>query len=74
MYIQDQLSLDQLDDGHLSFFRALGVDSIHLELRGGGAAPGRKGGTGSANTSLAQEIKAGNDCTEALEQALRDRR
>ena len=39
MYIQDQVSIDQLDDGHLGFFRAIGVDSIHLDLRGGAPAP-----------------------------------
>ena len=69
MYIQDQVSIDQLDDGHLRFFRAIGVDSIHLDLRGGAPAPGRRSGTGSANTSLAQEIRAGKDCTDALAQA-----
>ena len=69
MYIQDQVSIDQLDDGHLGFFRAIGVDSIHLDLRGGAPAPGRRAGTGSANTSLAQEIRAGKDCTDALAQA-----
>ena len=41
MYIQDQVSIDELDDEHLSFFRAIGVDSIHLDLRGGCArSPG----------------------------------
>ena len=70
MYIQDQVSYDQLDDEHLSFFRAIGVDSIHLELRGGAPAAGRKGGTGSANTTLAQDLRAGRDCTDELAQAL----
>ena len=69
MYIQDQLSIGDLDDEHLSYFNALGVDSIHLELRGGPAAKGRRGSTGSANSSLAQDLKAGKDCTEAFEQA-----
>ena len=69
MYIQDQVSYDQLDDEHLSFFRAIGVDSIHLELRGGAPAAGRKGGTGSANTTLAQDLRAGRDCTDELAQA-----
>ena len=68
MYIQDQVSIGELDDEHLSFFRAIGVDSIHLELRGGAPAAGRRGGTGSANTSLAQDLKAGKDCTDALAQ------
>ena len=69
MYIQDQISIGELDDEHLSFFRAIGVDSIHLELRGGAPVAGRRGGTGSANTSLAQDLKAGKDCTEVLVQA-----
>ena len=69
MYIQDQVSIGELDDEHLSFFRAIGVDSIHLELRGGAPVAGRRSGTGSANTSLAQDLKAGKDCTEVLVQA-----
>ena len=36
MYIQDQVHYDNLDDNILSFYRAISVDSIHLELRGGG--------------------------------------
>ena len=69
MYIQDQVSYDQLDAEHLSFFRAIGVDSIHLELRGGAPAAGRKGGTVSSNTTLAQDLRAGRDCTDELAQA-----
>jgi mannonate dehydratase len=69
MYIQDQVSLGDLDDEHLSFFRAIGVDSIHLELRGGAPQAGRRSGTGSANSSLAQDLKAGKDCTAELTQA-----
>ena len=69
MYIQDQISIGELDDEHLSFFRAIGVDSVHLELRGGAPVAGRRSGTGSANTSLAQDLKAGKDCTDALAQA-----
>ena len=63
MYIQDQVSVDQLDTGHLSFFRAIGVDSIHLDLRGG------KGVANAADTSLAQDLRAGKDCTDALARA-----
>ena len=69
MYIQDLVNVDQLDTGHLGFFRAIGVDSIHLDLRGGAPAPGRRTGTGSANTSLAQDMRAGKDCTDALARA-----
>ena len=39
MYIQDQVSIGELDDEHLSFFRAIGVDLIHLELRGEAPSP-----------------------------------
>ena len=63
MYIQDQVSVDQLDTGHLGFFRAIGVDSIHLDLRGG------KGVANAADTSLAQDLRAGKDCTDALARA-----
>ena len=69
MFIQDQISIGELGDEVLSFFSALGVDSIHLELRGGPVVGGRKGGTGSANTVLAQDLKAGKDCTEVFEAA-----
>ena len=63
MYIQDQVSVDQLDTGHLGFFRAIGVDTIHLDLRGG------KGVASAADTSLAQDLRAGKDCTDALARA-----
>jgi mannonate dehydratase len=70
LYIQEQIHLEELDDEHLSFFRALGVDSIHLELRGGPRAKGdRAQGTGAANTSLARDMRRGKECTEALEKA-----
>ena len=72
MTIQDQVRYDDLNDEILSFFRAISVDSIHIELRGGKPSPGaaaKKGGTGQANTQLAQDIRAGIDCTERLEQA-----
>ena len=61
MFIQDQVSMDQLDTGHLGFFRAIGVDSIHLDLRGGVA--------NAADTSLAQDLRAGKDCTGELARA-----
>lgn len=71
MYIQDQVHYDDLGDEILSFYRAISVDSIHLELRGGRPPEksARRGGTGVANTVLAQRIRAGEDCTEAFEKA-----
>jgi mannonate dehydratase len=72
MYIQDQVRFADLNDEILSFFRAISVDSIHLELRGGKPAPAlanKPGGTGQANSQLAQDIREGKDCTEIFEQA-----
>ena len=70
MYIQDQIRLHELDGDRLPFFAAIGVDSIHLELRGGPPVAGAKArGTGQATTSLAQALRAGEDCTAALEEA-----
>ena len=61
MYIQEVVPLDQLGDELLDFYRAIGVDMIHLELRGGS--------TGRSQSSLAQDLKAGRDCTQVFEQA-----
>lgn len=70
MYIQDQIAIADLGDEQLNFFKAIGVDLIHVELRGGPSAPGAKArSTGAANSSLAQDLRAGKDCTEVLEQA-----
>ncbi len=63
MYIQETVKIDDLTSGYLDFLGAIGVDTIHLELRGGG------GGTGSARTPLAQRLRAGEDCTADFEQA-----
>ena len=74
MHIQDQVHCDDLGDEILSFYRAISVDSIHLELRGGRppAKSGRalqRSGTGQAHSTLAQRIRAGEDCTEEFEKA-----
>ncbi len=71
MYIQDQVHYNDLGDEILSFYRAISVDSIHLELRGGRppAKSAKRSGTGVANTALAQRIRAGEDCTEEFEKA-----
>ena len=60
MYIQDQVGYAQLGDAILSFFRALSVDSIHLELRTG---------VSQTNLSLVDDLKAGKDCTDIFAQA-----
>ena len=70
MHILEQVGIGELSDERLSFFRAIGVDSIHLELRGGKPQAGAKvRSTGAANSTLAQALRAGQDCTEALEKA-----
>ena len=74
MHIQDQIHCDDLGDEILSFYRAISVDSIHLELRGG-RPPAKseralqRSGTGQAHSTLAQRIRAGEDCTEEFEKA-----
>lgn len=60
MYIQDQVRWTELDDEILSFYRAIGVDCIHLELRSGVAR---------ADESLAADLRAGKDCTDRFTQA-----
>ena len=42
MYILEQIGIGELSDERLSFFRAMGVDSVHLELRGGKPQAGAK--------------------------------
>lgn len=74
MHIQDQVHCDDLGDEILSFYRAISVDSIHLELRGGrppakSARALQRSGTGQAHSTLAQRIRAGEDCTEEFEKA-----
>ena len=70
MHILEQIGIAELSDERLSFFRAIGVDSIHLELRGGKPQAGVKvRSTGAANSTLAQALRAGQDCTEELENA-----
>ncbi len=63
MYIQDALQWSQLTDENLDFYRAIGVDTIHVDIREGvsGVDPG-----------IGADLRAGTDCTERFEQA-RDR-
>lgn len=60
MYIQDQIRWADLNGDTLSFYKALGVDMIHLELRGG---------VSTAAAGLGEELRAGRDCTVQFEQA-----
>ena len=57
MHILEQIGIAELSDELLSFFRSIGVDSIHLELRGGKPQAGVKvRSTGAANSTLAQAL------------------
>ncbi|MEZ4727243.1 MAG: mannonate dehydratase [Caldilineaceae bacterium] len=60
MYIQDQIRWADLNGDTLSFYQALGVDMIHLELRGGVSTTG---------AGLGEDLRAGRDCTAQFEQA-----
>jgi len=60
MYIQDQIRWADLNGDTLSFYQALGVDMIHLELRGGVSTTG---------AGLGEDLRAGRDCTLQFEQA-----
>jgi len=60
MYIQDQIRWADLNGDTLSFYQALGVDMIHLELRGSVSTTG---------AGLGEDLRAGRDCTVQLEQA-----
>lgn len=58
MYIQDQVRYP-MDEDLLQFYKAIGVDCIHLELRSGVSTIG----------SLGERLSNGEDCTEEFEQA-----
>jgi mannonate dehydratase len=60
MYIQEAVRWSELNDDTLSFYKALGVDMIHLELRGGVSTVG---------AGLGDDLRAGHDCTAQLAQA-----
>ena len=61
MYIQEKISIDQLTGERLAFCKAIGVDCIDLDLRN------ERGGTGSARSVVAEEIREGIDCTGLLD-------
>ena len=58
MYIQDVVSWSNLDDDLLRFYRAIGVDMIHLETR-----------SGVSKADPAFELRDGKDRTLLFEQA-----
>lgn len=60
MYIQEALPYAQFDDDILDFYRAISVDSIHLELRSG---------VSETKSPLVDNLKSGKDCTAIFEQA-----
>ena len=60
MYIQDQVRYTELNDEVLSFYRALGVDMIHLDIRSG---------VSTVDSDLGQRLRHGEDCTASFEQA-----
>jgi mannonate dehydratase len=57
MYIQDQVNWANFNDEILTFYRAIGVDTIHLELRASVAR---------ADESIGADLRAGKDCTDKL--------
>jgi mannonate dehydratase len=60
MLIQDAISWSNFNDDWLNFYRAIGVDTIHLDIRAG---------VSRADSSLGQDLRAGRDRTEVFEQA-----
>ena len=61
MYIQDQVRYDALTDDVLNFYRAIGVDMIHLDIRSG---------VSTVDSDLGQKLRNGEDFTRLFEQAL----
>ncbi len=63
MYIQDQISWANFDEETLTFYQAIGVDTIHLDVRGG---------VSKNDASLGADLREGKDCTDRFAWA-RDR-
>lgn len=55
MLIQDQVNWNNFTDEILTFYSAIGVDTIHLELRASVAR---------ADETLGADLRAGKDCTD----------
>ena len=60
MYIQDQIKWSDFNDEILSFYRAIGVDMIHLDVRAG---------VSGVDASLGQDLREGRDCTDRFAEA-----
>jgi mannonate dehydratase len=60
MYIQEQVRWADFDDEILSFYKAIGVDTIHLDVRAG---------VSGVDASLGEDLRNGKDCTVLFEQA-----
>lgn len=60
MYIQDALRWAELTDDNLSFYRAIGVDMVHVDIRAD---------VSRVDTDMGKDLHAGKDCTERFEQA-----
>jgi hypothetical protein len=63
--ILDQVSWANFNDDILSFYKAIGVDLVHFDIRAGGK-------TSTTASPLGGDVKAGKDCTAAFEE-IRDK-
>jgi len=60
MYIQEAVNWHQLNDDILRFYKALGVDMIHVDIRSG---------VSNVAAGIGEDLRAGKDCTAQFEQA-----
>ena len=60
MYIQEAVNWNNLNDEVLSFYRALGVDMIHVDIRSG---------VSYVAAGIGEDLRAGKDCTAQFEEA-----
>ncbi|MFZ1756148.1 MAG: mannonate dehydratase [Caldilineaceae bacterium] len=60
MLIQDQVNWANFNDELLTFYQAIGVDTIHLDVRGG---------VSKTDQTLGMDLRAGKDCTDQLARA-----
>ena len=62
MYIQEAVRLTEFDDDVLNFYRAIGVDMIHLDIRSGK-------GVSHVDSAVGEDLRNGRDCTHVFEAA-----
>ncbi len=60
MFIQDAVNWTNFDDDVLRFYKAIGVDMIHLDVRSS---------VSEVDASLGRDLREGVDCTATLERA-----